>query len=106
MAWFALGRVVIIAAVAYTAAVLQPLPWGMPINVAFALVLAGLVVAFEGQLRHTAADAHPRRRCSARSSGLALARAIEAGLFWTDSGDRRVEFLHSFLHHRAAVSRA
>ena len=28
---------------------------------------------------------------------MALAHAIEAGLFWTDSGDRRVEFLHSFL---------
>ena len=78
MAWFALGRVVIIAAVAYTAAVLQPLPWGMPINVAFALVLAGLVVAFEGQLRHTP----PTRILGSLLGafvGLALAHAIEAG---------------------------
>jgi uncharacterized protein YacL len=96
MAWFALGRVVIVVAVAYTAAVLQPLPWGMPINVAFALVLAGLVVAFEGQLRHTP----PTRILGSLLGafvGLALAHAIEAGLFWTDAGDRRVEFLHSFL---------
>jgi uncharacterized protein YacL len=96
MAWFALGRVVIIAAVAYTAAVLQPLPWGIAINVAFALVLAGLVVAFEGQLRHTP----PTRILGSLLGafvGLALAHAIEAGLFWTNSADRRVEFLHSFL---------
>jgi uncharacterized protein YacL len=68
----------------------------MPINVAFALVLAGLVVAFEGQLRHTP----PTRILGSLLGafvGLTLAHAIEAGLFWTDSGDRRVEFLHSFL---------
>jgi uncharacterized protein YacL len=29
--------------------------------------------------------------------GLAIARAIEAGLFWADSADGKVEFLHSFL---------
>ena len=29
--------------------------------------------------------------------GLFIARAIGAGLFWADSGDRRVEFLHSFV---------
>ena len=29
--------------------------------------------------------------------GLLMARAIEAGLFWADSRDVRVEFLHSFL---------
>jgi uncharacterized protein YacL len=29
--------------------------------------------------------------------GLAIAHAIGTGLFWADSGDRRVEFLHSFM---------
>ena len=51
MAWFALARVFIVAAVAYTAAVLQPLPVGLPGNIAFALVLAGLVVVLESRLR-------------------------------------------------------
>jgi uncharacterized protein YacL len=94
--WFALGRVFVVAAVGYTAAVLQPLPGGLLANVGFAFVLAGLVVAFETQLRHTA----PTRILGAllgATIGLTLARAIESGLFWTDSGDRRVEFLHSFL---------
>ena len=38
--------------------------------------------------------------------GLAIARAIEAGLFWADTGDRRVEFLHSVPADRPALSRA
>jgi uncharacterized protein YacL len=96
MAWFALGRVFIIAAVGYTAAALQPLPGGIAVNLGFALILAGLVLAFEGQLRQTP----PTRIFGALLGavvGLTLARAIEAGLFWADTGDRRVEFLHSFL---------
>ena len=62
MAWFALARVLFVAAVAYAAALLQPLPVGVPSNVAFALVLAALVVLFESRLRETSLDA----ACSAR----------------------------------------
>ncbi len=96
MAWFALGRVFVVAAIAYTASVLQPLPGDVPVNVGFGLLLAGLVVAFEGQLRRTP----PPRILGAllgAVTGLMLATAIETGLFWADTDDRRVEFLHSFL---------
>ncbi len=96
MAWFALARALFVVAVAYAAAVLQPLPAGLPANVGFALALAALVVAFESQLRETAVT----RLLGALiggAIGLALARAIGAGLFWANSGDRRVEFLHSFV---------
>ena len=51
MAWFALARVMFVAAVAYAAALLQPLPVGLPFNVIFALALAALVVLFESRLR-------------------------------------------------------
>jgi len=54
MAWFVLARVLIVAAVAYSAALLQPLPVGLIANVAFAVVLAALVVAFETRLRDIA----------------------------------------------------
>ena len=54
MAWFALARVLFVAAVAYAAAVLQPLSVGLPSNVAFALVLAGARRAVRGRLRETA----------------------------------------------------
>jgi uncharacterized protein YacL len=97
MAWFVLARVAIVGAVAYTAAVLRPLhSGGLAGNVAFALILAGLVVALEVSLRRT-----PVTRVLGAIMGcivgLGIARVIEAGLFWADSGDRQVEFLHGFL---------
>src|SRR5437763_1118530 len=94
MAWFALARVLIVAAVAYAAALLQPLPVGLVANVVFAIVLSGLVVALETGLRDTA----PSRVLGALMGcgvGLAIARAIEAGLFFADSSDRKVEFLQA-----------
>ena len=54
MAWFALARLLFVAAVAYAAADLQPLPIGLAAHVAFALVLAALVVLFDSRLRETA----------------------------------------------------
>ena len=44
MAWFAFARFLFVAAVAYAAAILQPLPVGVAANVGFALGLAGLGV--------------------------------------------------------------
>ncbi len=95
MAWFALARVLFVAAVAYAAALLRPLPFGLPANIVFALVLAGLVVLFESRLRETSAT----RLLGALiggTIGLFLARGIGAGLFWANTGDSRVAFLHSF----------
>jgi uncharacterized protein YacL len=96
MAWFVLARVLIVAAVAYSAALLQPLPVGVLANIAFAIALAALVVLFETRLRETA----PSRVIGALlgcAIGLGIAHAIEAGLFFANSADRKVEFLHSFL---------
>ena len=96
MAWFALARVLFVAAVAYAAAVLRPLAIGPALNVVFALALAVLVVLFESRLRETAIT-RVFGALIGCAIGLALARTIASGLFWTDSGDRRVEFLHSFV---------
>jgi uncharacterized protein YacL len=96
MAWFALARGLFVAAVAYAAAILRPLPVSLASNVAFALGLAALVVLFETRVRETAAT---RLLGSLIGSaiGLGLARAISAGLFWADAADPRVTFLHSFI---------
>src|SRR3990172_3192812 len=96
MAWFALARIVFVAAVAYAAAALQPLPLGLAANVLFALALAALVVLFERRLAQTSVT----RLIGALIGcgiGLGIARGIGAALFWTDAADRRVEFLHSFV---------
>jgi uncharacterized protein YacL len=95
MAWFALARCLFVAAVAYAAAILQPLPVGLAANVGFALALAALVVFFEFCLRATAVS-RVLGALIGCGIGLAIAHAIGTGLFWADSGDRRVEFLHSF----------
>jgi uncharacterized protein YacL len=95
MAWFTLARVLFIAAVAYAAAILEPLPVGLPANVLFALGLAALVVLFESRLR----DIPITRVLGALigcAIGLGIAHGIVTGLFWADNGNRRVEFLHSF----------
>ena len=47
MAWFALARVFVVAAVAYSAVLLRPMPGGLIANLAFAAALAIGVVAFE-----------------------------------------------------------
>ncbi|HEV3062746.1 MAG TPA: hypothetical protein VGY48_31150 [Vicinamibacterales bacterium] len=96
MAWFALARLLFVAAVAYAAVILHPLPVALPANIAFALVLAALVVLFESRLGETAVT-RVLGSLIGCAIGLGIARAIGAGLFWADSGDRRVEFLHSFV---------
>jgi uncharacterized protein YacL len=96
MAWFALARVLFVVAVAYAAALLRPLPLGVPLNVGFALVLAALVVLFESRLRETSV-AHVLGGLIGSTIGLFLARAIGSGLFFADTGDSRVAFLHSFI---------
>jgi len=96
MAWFALARVVFVAAVAYSAALLHPLPAPVPANVGFGLVLAALIVVLERRLRETAVT-HVLGALIGGTIGLLIARTIGLGLFWADAGDNRVGFLHSFI---------
>jgi uncharacterized protein YacL len=96
MAWFALGRILFVVVVAYAAALLQPLAVGIAVNVGFGLVLAGLVVLFESRLRETAVT-RVFGALIGCAVGLGIAHLITSGLFWADNGDRRVEFLHSFV---------
>jgi uncharacterized protein YacL len=95
MAWFALARVLFAVAVAYVAALVRPLSFGLLVNAAFGFGLATLVSLFESRLRET-----PAWRLLGSliggTVGLAIARAIGLGLFWANTGDPRVEFLHSF----------
>ncbi len=95
MAWFALARVLFAAAVAYVAVLLRPLPFGLIVNAGFGLTLAMLVSLFESRLRETPAW-RVLGSLIGGTIGLAIARAIGLGLFWANSGDPRVEFLHSF----------
>jgi uncharacterized protein YacL len=96
MAWFVLARVLFVAAVAYSAALIHPLPFGLSANIVFALILAAAVVALESRLRETSVT-NVLGALIGGTIGLLIARSIGLGLFWADSGDRRVAFLHSFV---------
>jgi len=96
MTWFGLARFVFVAVVAFTAALLQPLPLNVWSNLLFGLLLAGLAVAFETRLRE-AATTRILGALIGCVIGLFVARAIGAGLFWADAGDPRVEFLDTFI---------
>jgi uncharacterized protein YacL len=96
MTWFALGRVLIVAGIIFTAATVQPLDFGLAVNIVFGAVAAALVILLEWRL----SDTPPARIIGALLgciTGLVIARAIGAGLFWTPPDDRRIEFLHGFL---------
>src|SRR6185503_20677679 len=97
MAWSTLGRAIVVAAVATAAALLEPIPTGgLIVNVAFAVLLGIVVVAIEVLLRQTSSS----RLLGALIGcgvGLGIARTVEVGLFWTNSGDSRIEFLNLFL---------
>src|SRR5437867_1752420 len=96
MAWFALARILFVAAVAYSAALLHPLPLGLPANVAFGLVLAALTVVLERRLRETAVT-YVLGAIIGGTIGLLIARVIGLGLFWANRVDNRIVFLHTFV---------
>lgn len=96
MAWSLLARTFIVGTLVYVAVALEPLPLGIPANVAFAAVLSALVFVFERRLR----DSPPTRVLGALIGGvvgLAIVRGVEAALYWANPSNQRIEFLDSFL---------
>jgi uncharacterized protein YacL len=97
MSWSIGGRAILVLSILTTAAVIQPVPFGGAVaNVVFAATLAGLVILFEILLRQTASSRLLGAILGA-AIGLGLARAIEAGLFWTNSQEPGIEFLNLFV---------
>jgi uncharacterized protein YacL len=96
MAWYVLARALFIGAAVYSAYQLQPLAGGIPVNVAFGLVLGAVVVAFEIQVRNTSV-AHMLGALIGGAFGLVAAEMIGKALYWADLGDDRVVFLHSMI---------
>ena len=94
MTWFVFARVLFVAAVAYSAFLLRPVHDGAVINAIFGLALAGLLVVFETRLRDTAVSSMIGAVLGG-TFGLAIAKTIATTLFWADTADRRVAFLHT-----------
>jgi uncharacterized protein YacL len=96
MRWSALARLLFVVGVSYCAFMLRPLGGGAPINVTFSLVLAGLIIYLEDRLHHTSL-ANVFGALLGGACGLLIARMLGAALFWANTGDARVVFLHSLI---------
>ncbi len=96
MAWFLLARALFVLAVTYAAVLVRPFGPGVGINVATGVALGLIIVIVETRLR-SAEVTDLLGALIGGAIGLGLAKTIGAALFWADTTDRRVVFLHSFI---------
>jgi uncharacterized protein YacL len=96
MTWFALARVLFVAAVGYSAYQLHPLVGDPLPNLLFGLVTGGLFVALEFTLRDTSVT-HLLGALIGGAVGLVTAKTVGAALYWANLSDNRVVFLHSLI---------
>jgi uncharacterized protein YacL len=96
VAWFFVARVLFVLAVTYAAVLVRPFSPAPGLNIALGVVLGLLFVIVETRLR-SAEVTDLLGALIGGAIGLGLAKTIGAALFWADTGDRRVVFLHSFI---------
>jgi uncharacterized protein YacL len=96
MRWAGVSRLLFVIGVAYCSYMLRPLGGGPVANLAFALVIAGLIIILEDRLRHTSLSTVFGALLGG-AAGLLIARMLGAALFWANTGDSRVVFLHSLI---------
>ncbi len=96
MAWFLLARVLFVLAVTYAAVLIRPFGASFGVDLAIGSALGLVMVGVETRLR-TAEVSDLLGALIGGAVGLGLAKTIGAALFWADSSDPRVRFLHSFI---------
>src|SRR6476646_9639345 len=96
MVWFVLVRVLFIWAVTYAATVTRPFSVNMPLTTVIGAALGVLIIWIESRLR-SAEVTDVFGALIGGAIGLGLAKTIGAALFWADTTDNRVVFLHSFI---------
>jgi uncharacterized protein YacL len=96
MGWFLLARALFVMAVTYAAVLMRPFSPLQSINMVIGVVLGLMMVGVETRLR-TAEVTDLLGALIGGAIGLGLAKTIGAALFWADSTDARVMFLHSFI---------
>src|SRR6188508_506588 len=96
MPWFLLVRVLFVLAVTYAAILTHPFGLQVETNIGAGVLLGLLMIGVEARLRE-AEVTDLLGALIGGAIGLGLAKTIGAALFWADTTDRRVMFLHSFL---------
>jgi uncharacterized protein YacL len=96
MPWHLVTRALFIAAVAWAAALTRPFHPALGANVGVGIALGSLIVLIETRLRSTEVT-DLLGALIGGAIGLGLSKTIGAALFWANTSDRRVVFLHSFI---------
>jgi uncharacterized protein YacL len=96
MPWFLVVRVLFVLAVTYATILTRPFGPAIEINVAAGVLLGVLMIAVEARMR-SAEVTDLLGALIGGAIGLGLAKTIGAALFWADTGDNRIVFLHSFV---------
>jgi uncharacterized protein YacL len=96
MAWFLLARALFVVAVTYAAVLARPFSPMLAANLALGIALGLLIVWIETRLRE-AAVTDLLGALIGGAIGLGLSKTIGAALFWADTSDRRIVFLHSVI---------
>src|SRR3954451_885729 len=96
MAWFLLARGLFVIAVTYAAVLIRPFSPLFLVNLGVGVGLGTVVVGVEMRLR-SAEVTDLLGALIGAAIGLGLAKTIGAALFWADTTDARVMFLHSFI---------
>jgi uncharacterized protein YacL len=97
MAWYLLARALFVIAVTYAALLVRPFsPSSVVFNLAVGAAIGLLIVIMETRLRE-AEVTDLLGALIGGAIGLGVAKTIGAALFWADTGDNRVKFLHSLI---------
>ena len=96
MPWHIVTRALFIAAVSWAAALTRPFHPSLAVSMAVGVALGALIVVIETRLRSTEVT-DLLGALIGGAIGLGLSKTIGAALFWANTSDPRVVFLHSFI---------
>jgi uncharacterized protein YacL len=96
MPWHIVTRALFIAAVSWSAALTRAFHTTVGVNMAVGVALGALIVLVETRLRTTEVT-DLLGALIGGAIGLGLSKTIGAALFWANTSDPRVVFLHSFI---------
>jgi uncharacterized protein YacL len=96
MPWQTITRACFIAAVAWAAALTRPFHPVLSVNIFVGVGLGAFIVIIETRLRSTEVT-DLLGALIGGAIGLGLSKTIGAALFWANTSDRRVVFLHSVI---------
>jgi uncharacterized protein YacL len=96
MSWYTVTRVCFVAAVAWAAALTRAFHPVVAVDAAVGALLGAIAVFIETRLR-SAEVTDLLGALIGGAIGLGLSKTIGAALFWADTSDSRIVFLHSFI---------